>query len=347
MIVCRPPTSLTAGRGRGKSAAMGLSVAAAVAFGYVNIFVTSPHPENLVTFFEFVFKGLDSLEYQEHNDYTTIRSTEADHKKAVVKINIHRNNRQTIQYISPGDHHKLNVADLLIIDEAAAIPLPLVKKMLGNHLIFMASTINGYEGTGRSLSLKLIAQIQKEKNAPAPIKLEESIRYREGDEIEKWLNTLLCLDATTVHDVNSGCPTPDACELYYIDRDALFSYHKAAESFLHRLVSIYVASHYKNSPNDLQLMSDAPGHHLFCLLGPVTRTDQLPEILVVLQVCLEGNINSGKVKDSLGRGRKPDGDLIPWNITEQYGYTDEFNFADCRGVRIVRVATHPNYQRVS
>ena len=55
---------MTAARGRGKSAAMGLSVAAAVAHGYSNIFVTSPSPENLKTLFEFVFKGFDALNYQ-------------------------------------------------------------------------------------------------------------------------------------------------------------------------------------------------------------------------------------------------------------------------------------------
>lgn len=32
-------------------------------------------------------------------------------------------------------------------------------------------------------------------------------------------------------------------------------------------MALYVASHYKNSPNDLQLMADAPSHHLFVLLG--------------------------------------------------------------------------------
>jgi N-acetyltransferase 10 len=49
--------SLTAARGRGKSAALGIAMAAAVAFGYSNIYVTSPSPENLKTLFEFVFKG--------------------------------------------------------------------------------------------------------------------------------------------------------------------------------------------------------------------------------------------------------------------------------------------------
>ncbi|XP_075148996.1 RNA cytidine acetyltransferase l(1)G0020 [Haematobia irritans] len=340
----KPPTSLTAARGRGKSAAMGLSIAAAVAFGYVNIYVTSPHPENLITLFEFVLKGFDALEYQEHTDYTIIRSTNPDYKKAIIRINITRSNRQTIQYIAPNDTHLLNAADLLLIDEAAAIPLPLVKKMMGPYLIFMASTINGYEGTGRSLSLKLISQLQKENSAPPPIKLDESIRYTEGDDIESWLINLLCLDATsTVPNISSGCPTPDACELYYIDRDALFSYHKAAESFLHRLVSIYVSSHYKNSPNDLQMMSDAPAHHLFCLLGPIQRKDQLPEILVVIQVALEGEISSQTITDSLGRGKKASGDLIPWNVSEQYG---DREFPKLAGVRVVRIATHPNYQRM-
>lgn len=175
------------------------------------------------------------------------------------------------------------------------------------------------------------------------IKLEESIRYKPGDVIETWLTSLLCLDATAVPHLSSGCPIPDACELYYIDRDALFSYHRAAEAFLQRLVSIYVASHYKNSPNDLQMMSDAPAHHIFCLLGPITKKDTLPEILVVIQVSLEGQISSATVSDSLSRGRKAAGDLIPWNISEQFSDTD---FPKLAGARIVRIATHPNYQRV-
>jgi N-acetyltransferase 10 len=36
------------------------------------------------------------------------------------------------------------------------------------------------------------------------------------------------------------------------------------------MMALYVASHYKNQPNDLQLMSDAPAHALFVLLPPLT-----------------------------------------------------------------------------
>jgi N-acetyltransferase 10 len=71
---------------------------------------------------------------------------------------------QTVQYIQPQHAAQLSQAELLVIDEAAAIPLPVVKTLLGPYLVFLCSTVNGYEGTGRSLSLKLIEQLRTEVN---------------------------------------------------------------------------------------------------------------------------------------------------------------------------------------
>ena len=48
-----------------------------------------------------------------------------------------------MQYIAPSDGGRLGHAELVVIDEAAAIPLPLVRQLLGPHLVFMASTVNG------------------------------------------------------------------------------------------------------------------------------------------------------------------------------------------------------------
>ncbi|KAL4716997.1 hypothetical protein ACJJTC_001858 [Scirpophaga incertulas] len=340
----RPPHCLTAARGRGKSACLGLAVSAAVALGYVNIYVTSPHPENLITLFEFVVRGLDACLYQEHIDYNIIRSTNPDYKKAIVRINIARNSRQTVQYITPDDHSLLAAADLVLVDEAAAIPLAHVSAAAQKApLALLSSTVSGYEGTGRALSLKLFAQLQNKHNAPPPIKLEEPIRYHAGDPVESWLNSLLCLEAPSPGP-GAGAPPPAACDLYRVNRDALFCYHRAAEAFLHRLVAIYVASHYKNSPNDIQLLADAPAHCLFVLLAPTpANSTAMPEVLCVIQMCLEGNISEKSVKDSLGRGRKAAGDLIPWNICEQFGDRD---FPKLSGARIVRIATHPSYQRM-
>ena len=66
-------------------------------FSYSNIFVTAPSPENLKTMFDFVFKGFDVLEYQEHLDYELVQSTNPEFKKAIVRVNIFREHRQTIQ----------------------------------------------------------------------------------------------------------------------------------------------------------------------------------------------------------------------------------------------------------
>uniref|UniRef100_A0A3P9M759 RNA cytidine acetyltransferase n=1 Tax=Oryzias latipes TaxID=8090 RepID=A0A3P9M759_ORYLA len=360
----RSTVALTAARGRGKSAAMGLSVAGAVAFGYSNIFVTSPSPDNLHTMFEFIFKGFDALQYQEHLDYEIIQSLNPEFNKAVVRVNIFKEHRQTIQYIHPGDAVKLGQAELLVIDEAAAIPLPLVKKLLGPYLVFMASTINGYEGTGRSLSLKLLQQLRQQSadsqqslsaenrttstarlaaaRSLHEVSLHESIRYAPADPVEKWLNELLCLDCLNIPRLISGCPLPQTCDLYYVNRDTLFCYHKASEAFLQRLMALYVSSHYKNSPNDLQMLSDAPAHHLFCLLPPVPATqNSLPEVLAVVQVCLEGEISRQTILNSLSRGKKASGDLIPWTVSEQFQDPD---FGCLSGGRVVRIAVNPDYQ---
>jgi N-acetyltransferase 10 len=102
---------------------------------------------------------------QEHIDYDLVESTNPAFGKAVVRINVFRNHRQTVQYIQPQHHAKLAQAELLVIDEAAAIPLPIVKNMLGPYLTFICSTVNGYEGTGRSLSLKLIQQLREQASS--------------------------------------------------------------------------------------------------------------------------------------------------------------------------------------
>ncbi|KAF0980690.1 hypothetical protein FDP41_013173 [Naegleria fowleri] len=347
--------ALLASRGRGKSAALGLAIASAVSYGYSNIFVTSPSPENLKTLFEFIIKGLESLKYKDQQDFEIVQSTNPAFNNAVVRLNIFKNHRQTIQYIQPEDSQKLGQCELLVIDEAAAIPLPLVKKLLGPYLIYISSTINGYEGTGRSLSLKLLEQL-KEKGQKQTgkltsgarkyfeIKLEEPIRYGEGDNVERWLYDVLCLDATSAVPITSKCPHPSDCNLYYVNRDTLFSYNQASEAFLHNMMSLYVSSHYKNTPNDLQLMSDHPSHHLFVLLGPIDEnSSSLPDIYCVIQVCMEGKINRQTVLANLSKGLNPGGDLIPYLVSRQY---QESDFAALSGVRVVRIATHPEYKRM-
>ncbi|CAF3557208.1 unnamed protein product [Rotaria sordida] len=364
----RHTCSITASRGRGKSAALGLAIAGAIAFGYSNIYVTSPAPENLKILFEFILKGFNVLDYQDHIDYD-IQYSSNDHKeKNIIQLTIHRpkQHRQVIQYIQPNEPSRLSQCELLIIDEAAAIPLPLVKQLLtgANYLIFLSSTINGYEGTGRSLSLKLLEQLRKQSAVLTTatkttktttnnrtlneLELNEPIRYGVNDPIELWLNNLLCLDCCQDPSkfnkvTSSGCPSLESCSLYCISRDTLFSYNESSEKFLRRLMYLFVSSHYKNSPNDLQMLSDAPGHDIYCLLGPIIDSNQLPDILCAIQVCYEGDLSKDIVARQLTHGQRGSGDLIPWTIAQTY---QDYTFGKMSGVRIVRLATHPDYQRM-
>ena len=104
---------------------------------------------------------------------------------------------------------------------------------------------------------------------------------------------MLCLKATEeIESLKGGNPHPNQCDLYYVNRDTLFSYNPKCEKFLKKLMSIFVSSHYKNTPNDLLLLSDAPAHQVFVLLGPVPDKDTgLPDILCAVQVCFEGDIS--------------------------------------------------------
>ncbi|KAH8740787.1 hypothetical protein FG386_002749 [Cryptosporidium ryanae] len=392
--------SLTAGRGRGKSAALGLSLACAISQGYSNIFITAPTPENVITVFEFIEIGLISLGYVEHKHFELVRS-KLGHESNVggesrnsvsrlIRVSVFKEHRQTIQFIKPEDYLLVSQAEIVVMDEAAAIPLPIVKKFLGNHLFIFSSTINGYEGTGRALSLKLINDLKKKSmdsvsnsnslssnsSLFTELTLEEPIRYGRNDPIENWLHSLLCLDATvppplnclSYNNVNNSgndnigndcaniayaseilnkkmvLPPPSLCTLYHVNRDSLFSYHSASEKFLHNLMALFVSSHYKNTPNDLMLISDAPTHRIFVLLGPFDpNTKVIPPILVAIQIAVEGSITSEHIKSSLSRGLRPSGDLIPWTLCNHLARDD---FGKLTGIRIVRIATHPSAQRM-
>ncbi len=342
--------SITSGRGRGKSSSMGLAVASSIVYGYSNIIVTAPSPENLKTFFEFLIKGLNELNFVEHKDYIIQEGT-GEFKGSIVNIQINRNHKQTIRYILPTDILIFQMAELLIIDEAAAIPLNIVKRIMPDCLTFMASTIQGYEGTGRSLSIKLIDDLRSKQSMSGSrilkeISLTQAIRYADNDPVELWLNKLLLLDATNADSFEDSLEDPNKLELYLVNRDTLFSYHKGSEAFLKKIMSLFVSSHYKNTPNDLQLLSDAPAHKIFVLCKSIDKQRKskgLPDVYCAIQVCEEGGISKDVILTNNKRGLKPSGDLIPWTISDHY---QDQEFAHMTSIRVVRIACHPDCQRM-
>ena len=69
-----------------------------------------------------------------------------------------------------------------------------------------AEAASNYEKAGSSAGSRTLTEL----------KLETPIRYSSGDPIEKWLNSLLCLDIVTNSTrIVSSIPAPKDCELYH------------------------------------------------------------------------------------------------------------------------------------
>mmetsp|Transcript_76809 Transcript_76809/g.166278 ORF Transcript_76809/g.166278 Transcript_76809/m.166278 type:complete len:112 (-) Transcript_76809:1091-1426(-) len=107
-----------------------------------------------------------------------------------------------------------------------------------------------------------------------------------------------------------------------------------------------VSSHYKNSPNDIQLLSDNPAHGLFVLTNNFDEEGKVDkhtvDVYCVIQFAIEGKLDSKSISKGLGsREMKPSGDLVSWILSEQF---QEPSFAEMLGIRIVRIATHTQLQ---
>lgn len=357
----RCTVAVTADRGRGKSATLGLAVALGVIRGLGDIIVAAPHLSNTQTLFQFVVRGLLACGYKEHTDFTTERSRE--NVRSISGITVFKTHHQTVRYVFPGALS--HTPALLVVDEAAAVPLPILRSMLGHHPSLLSSTTAGYEGTGKALTLKLFSVIK-----PESIVLEIPIRYGRNDPVEKWLNIGLSLSPAPLP--LPSFPAPSSCMLFQVDKKGLFSGSKQTERVLSLISGVLLAGHYRNTPNDMQTLSDSPQHFLLPLLSPGG------DILAVAQAAIEetrvstsspsfsstdpgnneifsenpGNNGNGvsriatevekqstRPTQAYREGRKEEGNLIPWALSQYYADLSVF---DLRGCRIVRIAVHPD-----
>jgi len=85
----------------------------------------------------------------------------------------------------------------LFVDEAAGIGINILLEYTKKYdKIVFSSTIHGYEGAGRSFSVKFLKYLNFLKDFNIyKYNMVEPIRYNEQDPIEKWLYDTLLLDS--------------------------------------------------------------------------------------------------------------------------------------------------------
>lgn len=214
-------------------------------------------------------------------------------------------------------------ADWLVVDEAAAIPAPLLQKLIARFpRTLLTTTVQGYEGTGRGFLLKLCAAFPKRQ----VFTLNQPIRWAAGCPLEALVN-----DALIFHDEAFTTSPTGEVTLRPVPQSAWQSSPEQPIA-LYQLLS---GAHYRTSPLDLRRMMDAPGQHFIS-----AQTPQGPA--GALWLVDEGGL-SPELSQAVWAGhRRPRGNLVAQSMAAHGGSPLA---ATLIGRRISRIAVHPQRQR--
>jgi tRNA(Met) cytidine acetyltransferase len=296
VVMTEFPVVLTADRGRGKSAALGMASSQLIAAGN-RVLLTAPSRATV----ESVFKHAENPP----------------------------------DFFAPDDLlQTLPKADVLMVDEAAAIPVPLLLNMLEHYpRCVFSTTLHGYEGSGRGFALRF----QKQLDVLAPgwqsIRLHQPIRWAENDPLERFINHALLLDVDLAPCPPCGGRVREGggdTQYRQLNRDTLAQ----KEPLLRQLFGLLVTAHYQTRPSDLRQMLDAPDISIHIL-----EQDEI--ILAVALLSREGGLDADLTAAIHAGKRRPHGHPVPQTLTFHAGIAGAAQLV-CE--RVMRIAVHPALQ---
>lgn len=214
-------------------------------------------------------------------------------------------------------------ADWLVVDEAAAIPAPLLHQLVSRFpRTLLTTTVQGYEGTGRGFLLKFCARFPHLHR----FELQQPIRWAQGCPLEKMVSEAL------VFDDENFTHTPQGNIVISAFEQTLWRSEPETPLNVYQLLS---GAHYRTSPLDLRRMMDAPGQHFLQAAGE-------NEIAGALCLVDEGGL-SQELSQAVWAGyRRPRGNLVAQSLA---AHGSNPLAATLRGRRVSRIAVHPARQR--
>jgi len=320
---------VTADRGRGKSCAVGIGlIGLARALGKVKnrvrILVTAPSLGNVQSLMELALRAAEEA---------GLRPRPVKRGGRIIEI---QGEKFSLEYWEPVQIPRLS-ADIVAVDEASGIHVPLLHKIWRAHRrIVFAATIHGYEGAGRGFNIRFLQAVKQDPATMLKhVTMEEPIRYGRGDPVERWLYDTLLLDAEPAELGEEDYEDIRRGRLEYLRLDPEWLFSEEGEEVLRQLFGIYVMAHYRNEPDDLGMLADAP-HHLI----RAVRTKTRGKIVSAAQVAEEGGLGEELI-DRLLRGEKIAGNIIPDRLLKHQRIIE---YGKMKGWRVVRIATHPEAQ---
>lgn len=304
------PLVLTADRGRGKSSALGIASANLLVKKPLRILVTAP-----------------SLKAVEPVFVHASRGTKDGHRIRKDRLDV---GQGSLQFVAPDELlNRLPECDLLLVDEAAAIPVPLLKRITEHyHRLVFSSTVNGYEGCGRGFTLKFVDWLKANRPGMHVCHLKQPIRWSETDHLEAWSYDAFLLDAEIRQ---SSLELSGQIQLTKMDKQQLI----ASPMLLRECFALLVNAHYQTSPNDLLHLLQDERSHMW------VAKDQHHIVGVMLTV-EEGDLDDDIICDIAIGKRRPRGHLTPITIVNQLGYPQVGRLST---LRIMRIAVHPSLHR--
>lgn len=308
----RRPLVLTADRGRGKSAAFGIAAARLLQLGVRNLVVTGPRPESAAAVFEHAARLLDGAELQPGC--------------------LTWGERRMV-FAAPDEllRHP-PVTELVLVDEAAGIPAPLLEALLIRHArIAFATTVHGYEGTGRGFAVRFNRVLDRHSRGWRGLQLASPVRWSQGDPLEALVFRMLLLDAAAAPDDALEAASPETCRAERLDRRQL----AADDRSLRQLFGLLVLAHYRTRPYDLRHLLDGPNLEVWVLRhhGQVAAT---------ALVAREGGFGDPEAEAVWACRARPHGHLIPETLAAHRGLRQA---PQLRYARVMRIAVHPAVQR--
>lgn len=349
----RRPLVIVADRGRGKTAALGIAAGELLASGsgQRRILVTGPRLSAVEPLFRHAATRLPGPPSTLPETATHLGREGAE-----------------LRFLAPDalcQHPE--PADLLLVDEAAAIPAPLLETLLLAYprLVF-ATTIHGYEGTGRGFEVRFRHALERHTPTYRRIELRTPIRWAPDDPVEALVARALLLDANPAPDARVSAARSEGVapnlfesveaalfkgpvliegveaalskgpvpfydvEPVLFDRDALAQ----DEATLGQLFGLLVLAHYQTRPLDLRHLLDGPNLQVLALR-------RAGHILATALVAVEGGLSAALAAAIYAGQRRPQGHLLPQTLSAHAG------LADAPGrhwARIVRLAVHPAVQ---
>lgn len=307
----RRPLVISSDRGRGKTALLGMAAAELLKLGKTRILVTGPGKANIETFM--------------HHARLQLRAAEQTTKGLTWQ-------QGKLEFVAPDLLLKQQpAADLLIVDEAAAIPVSLLEQMLKAYSrVVFATTLHGYEGTGRGFILRFQKTLDRLTPNWRSFTLTQPIRWSENDRLEQFSFDALLLNAEPVDAKLIDGANEKNVNFEQLSPDQLLQ----NEALLRQIFGLMVLAHYRTRPSDLQMLLEQEGISI-----AVLRYQQ--HIVATAWLVEEPALDDELAAKVFSGTRRLKGHLLPQSLLAHAGLPDAGQY---HYQRIIRIAVHPELQ---